>query len=613
MKFKALLFFGWLACVPVRAADSAAPDILAGLRPEHPRLIITAAAWNDLRTRRASNAELEAILTKSVAEARTVLQAPPLVYKKEGFRLLAVSREALRRIELCSFAYRITGEKVFLDHAEKDMLTVAAFGDWNPPHFLDTAEMTAAVALGYDWLFDALPATTRATLRQAILEKGLQPGTAVRRSWYTATMNWNQVCFGGLTLGALAIADENPAAARELLTLARQDNPNGLKPYAPDGIYPEGPGYWNYGTTYQVLMVSALQTALGTDWNLPAHPGFLASAAALVEKTGPTGRAFNFSDGGDGVAFNPALFWFAQKLHQPALVGFQNQLLLDKLANPHKDAESDRFFPFLAIWTTGLPANIPPPALPLPLAWHGDGPNPVGVFRSSWTDTNALFLAFKGGSARNNHAHMDAGSFVLDADGVRWASDLGAQSYYTIESKGWALFNMKQDSDRWRVYRLNNFSHNTLTLGGKLHNMAGDARITAFTADSATVNLSQIFAGQAGSVARRFSVGENRSVSIRDDIVAAKPDLSVRWQMVTHAKISVNNNEATLRQDGKTLSAKILSPAGAKFEIASAQPPEDGVNQRNPNTQILAVNAAVPATGNLTVEIQLQPGTAASK
>jgi hypothetical protein len=610
MKFKALLFFGWLACVPVRAADATSPDILAGLRPEHPRLIITAADWNNLRTRRASNAELDAILTKSVAEARTVLKAPPLVYKKEGFRLLAVSREALRRIVLCSFTYRVTGEKVFLDHAEKDMLTVAAFADWNPPHFLDTAEMTAAVALGYDWLFDALPATTRATLRQAILEKGLQPGTSVRRSWYTATMNWNQVCFGGLTLGALAIADENPAAARDLLMLARQDNPNGFKPYAPDGIYPEGPNYWNYGTTYQVMLLSALQTALGTDWNLPAHPGFLASAAALVEQTGPTGRAFNFSDGGEGVAFNPALFWFAQKLHQPALVGFQNQLLLEKLANPKKDAESDRFFPFLAMWTAGLPANIPPPALPL--AWHGDGPNPVGVFRSSWTDTNALFLAFKGGSAKNNHAHMDAGSFVLDADGVRWASDLGAQSYYTIESKGWALFNMKQDSDRWRVYRLNNFSHNTLTLGGKLHNMAGDARITAFTADSATVNLSQIFAGQAGSVARRFSVGENRTVVIRDDIAAAKPDLSVRWQMVTHAKISVNNNEATLRQDGKTLSAKILSPAGAKFEIASAQPPEDGVNQRNPNTQILAVNAAVPESGNLTVEIQLQPGSAAA-
>ena len=223
--------------------------------------------------------------------------------------------------------------------------------------------------------------------------------------------------------------------------------------------------------------------------------------------------------------------------------------------------------------------------------------------------TNALFLAFKGGSASVNHAHMDAGSFVLDADGVRWASDLGAQDYYSVESKGWSLFNMKQDSDRWRVFRLNNFSHNTLTLGGKLHSVKADARILSFNANSATVNLTAIFGGQAGSVLRHFHVGDNRRVDIRDDIATASPGLTVRWQMVTHAKISVDQSTATLRQAGKSLTAKILSPAGANFEIASAQPPDDGVNQPNPNTQILVVNTAVPATGNLTLEIELQPGS----
>ena len=605
MKFKLLLLLAWLACCPVWAAEPEPTDILHGLRPEHPRLIITADRWNDLRTRHSNDAELSAILSRTVKDARAALSASPLVYKKEGRRLLAVSREALRRIELWSFAYRLTGEKVFLDRAQKEMLNVAAFKDWNPPHFLDTAEMTAAMALGYDWLFDALPPAARATIRQAILEKGLLPGLAVHNGWQTTDNNWNQVCFGGLTLGALAIADENPAVAGELLTRAREDNPNGLKPYAPDGIYPEGPGYWGYGTTYQVLMISALQTALGTDWNLSTRPGFLASAAVLVTQTGPTGRPFNFSDGGDGVAFNPTLFWFAQKLQEPELVYVQNRLLQEKLAGARTKAAGPGISPFLAIWAAGLPGKIPPPELPL--AWHGDGPNPVGVFRSSWTDTNALFLAFKGGSASRNHAHMDAGSFVLDADGVRWASDLGAQDYFSIESNGWALFDRAQGSDRWRVYRLNNFSHNTLTLGGQLHQVGGDARITAFTTNSATVDLSQIFASQAGGVVRRFSVGENRTVRVRDEISSAKPGLSVRWQMVTHTRISVKNNQATLHQDGKALSAKIISPAGATFEIASAQPPKDGVNQSNPDTHILTVNTAVPATGNLVLEIELRP------
>ncbi len=607
MKFSLLLVIGFIASGSAWAAATDNSDILIGLRPEHPRLIITNGAWNQLKLHRSHDPELEAILTRSVADARSLLAVPPVVYKKDGKRLLAVSREAMRRIEILSFSYRVTGESVFLERAKTEMLTVAAFADWNPPHFLDTAEMTAGMALGYDWLFDALSGSTRAVIRQAMVEKGIQPGLAVHNGWQTGHNNWNQVCFGGLSLGALAVAEDYPDLARELLIRARKNNPNGLKPYAPDGIYPEGPGYWNYGTTYQVLLLSALETALGTDWNLSASPGFLASASALVEQTSPAGRTFNYSDCGEGLAFDPALFWFAKKLQQPSLVCFQNQLLQRKLAVRRRNPETDRFAPLLALWATGLPKDIPPPALPL--AWHGNGPNPVGVFRSSWTDSNALFLAFKGGSPGVNHAHMDAGSFVLDADGVRWACDLGSQEYLSVESKGWGLWDGSQGGDRWRVYRLNNFSHNTLTLGGQLQRVAGDARITAFTPAMATVDLSSLYAGQAGSVLRHFRLGDNRAVRIQDEISTAKPGLTVNWQMVTHAKISLQDTGALIHQQGKTLAARIISPAGAHFEITSAQPPEDGVNQPNPGARILTLKTVVPASGKLTMEIELLPAT----
>ena len=606
MKFTASLLLAGLVCLQIRAAEP--NSILAGLRPEHPRLIITEEQWQELKEPHANQPERDALVARIPQLLRGLQEKPLLVYKKEGKRLLAVSREALRRILLCSFAYRITGEKAFLDRAEKEMLAVAAFKDWNPPHFLDTAEMTAAVALGYDWLFDDLKSGTRAILRQAIVEKGIKPGLAKNNWWHTGDNNWNQVCFGGLTLGSLAIAEDQPALAAEFLTLARKDNGNGLKPYAPDGIYPEGPGYWGYGTTYEVLMISALKSALGTDWGLSRYPGFLSSAVALMEQTGPSRLAFNFSDSREGVEFDPTLYWFAQTLHQPSLIYFQNQLLNQKLASKKgNEGDLNALYPLLALWMAGLPSEIPPPTLPL--AWHGDGPNPVGIFRSSWTQSNAVFLAFKGGSAFVNHAHMDAGSFVLDADGVRWASDLGMQDYYSIESKGWALFNRAQNSDRWRVYRLNNFSHNTLTLGGKLHTVAGDARITNFTNNSATVNLTAIFAGQAERVTRQFSLDANRKVTIHDSITGAKPGLSVRWQMLTHAQINPQQQRAILTQKGKALTAEILTPKGAYFEIVSAQPPDDGVNQTNANSQILAVNLEVPASGRLDIEVRFQPGS----
>jgi hypothetical protein len=593
---------------PLHAAEPEATDILIGLRPQHPRLLITSQDLTAVRAASGTNAMIAAVLTQAEVLARDLLSQPPLVYRKDGRRLLAVSREALRRLMLWSFAYRLTGEKSFRDRAQQEMLTLAAFADWNPTHFLDTAEMTAALAIGYDWLYEDLSPAARDTICQAILAKGLSPALdpkAKWNGWQQRDNNWNQVCFGGLTLGALAIAEREAPHARELLERARTNNVIGLRPYSPDGVYPEGPGYWSYGTTYQVLMLAALESALGTDWNLASRPGFLPSAAALVQQTGPSGRPFNFADGGAGVAFRTALFWFAEKLRQPGLVYFPYQMLRQRAGEKPGAVPEDYLLPLLAKWSAALPAEVPPPTLPL--AWHGDGPNPIGVFRSSWTDSNALYLAFKGGSANVNHGHMDAGSFVLEADGVRWAHDLGAQDYLSIETHGWALFNRTQGSDRWRVYRLNNFSHNTLTLGGKLHHMAGDARITAFTTNSATVNLSEIFAGQAGRVTRRFGVEANRSVLVRDEIVAAKPGLTVRWQMVTKADIQIAKGGAVLRQDGRMLNAKIISPAGAAFEIGSAQPPNDGVNQPNPNTRMLALDVIVPASGNLALEIQLQP------
>jgi hypothetical protein len=75
--------------------------------------------------------------------------------------LLQVSRESLRRIFYLSYAWRLTHKKKFLDRGEDELLTASRFQDWNPSHFLDVAEMTMAVAIGYDWLYNDLSPKSR--------------------------------------------------------------------------------------------------------------------------------------------------------------------------------------------------------------------------------------------------------------------------------------------------------------------------------------------------------------------------------------------------------------------------------------------------------------------
>jgi len=600
----------------VRATGSATDpgQCLAGLRAGHPRLIADTGFAERLRTRRESDPQLAALLDTIVRDARRLLKEPPLGYHKTGRRLLAVSRAVEWRTLTLALAFRITGDGAFLKRAEEEMLSASAFGDWNPSHFLDVAEMTAALSLGYDWLYADLASDARAKIRNAIVDKGLRQALdsrASHNSWQHAENNWNQVCFGGLVLGALAVGDEEPAIAGDILERARAGIGNGLRAYVPDGVYPEGPGYWSFGTSYSVLMIAGLESALGTDWGVSQSSGFLASAEAFLQMTSPTGRFFNFSDCREGATLEPALFWFARKLGRPELLRQQRAVLARLAGKSGNDAaagEGGRMLPLAAVW---WPEPAASPKGDSPLRWMGRGPNPIAVFRSAWGDPDAFYLALKGGSAGLSHAHMDAGSFVLECDGVRWARDLGMQEYESLESKGIDLWNRRQDSQRWQVFRLNNRSHNTLTIDGKLHSVAGGARIEAFEDDPrnplAIVSMAEIFRGQAGSVRRGFRVVRGSEVLIQDELTGLRPGADVRWVMVTGAAVVVSGDgaRAELTERGRTFEMRLLQPSGSMFDVIDAAPPADGFNAANPDRRMLIFHAMAPESGVLTLAVWL--------
>lgn len=98
--------------------------------------------------------------------------------------------------------------------------------------------------------------------------------------FYRATSNWNQVCNGGLVMGALAVWERRPDLTESDNRKGVGDNPRAMRSYAPDGVYPEGFGYWAYGTWYEVLMIESLRSALGGSAGLERAEGFLASAVS---------------------------------------------------------------------------------------------------------------------------------------------------------------------------------------------------------------------------------------------------------------------------------------------------------------------------------------------
>ncbi len=137
----------------------------------------------------------------------------------------------------------------------------------------------------------------------------------------------------------------------------------------------------------------------------------------------------------------------------------------------NKTLPSDRFMPALLIWSAGM--TVDKITQPAKKVWVGQGDNPVALMRTGWNDKNAVFVGFKAGSPYVNHGHMDVGSFVMDANGERWAMDFGMQDYNSLETAGVDLWNRSQNSERWTVFRYNNRAHNTLTVNDKLQIVAG--------------------------------------------------------------------------------------------------------------------------------------------
>lgn len=549
----------WMAgiCLGQEERAPSQGSMLAGLRPEHPRILATARDFAAIREICATHPEAARWLERLKADARKLIDTPPLKYEiPDGKRLLAVSRAAKERLLLLGLMHRLTGEKDYARRAWIELDTITHFKDWNPSHFLDTAEMTFAAAIGYDWLHEAWSETQKTQIRQAMVKMGLEEGLKIyrkRSGWTKADHNWNQVCNGGMGTGALAIAESEPKLAAEALHGAVLSLPRAMKSFAPDGGWGEGPGYWDYATEYNVYLLAALKTALGRDFGLSGLPGFSVTGDFPMHFVGPGGKTFNFADAHDGWKGANQLFWLAEAFNQPAYAAWQ-------MTYARRDPSA-----LDLLWGAAWLAKDP--KTQLPAASRAFAGVDVVTIRSAWNDPQAIFIGLKGGDNQVNHSHLDLGSFVLEAGGVRWAIDLGPDNYNIPGYFG---------DKRWTYYRLTTAGHNTLLINGQNQATAAKAPILRFAAGSgeatAVVDLSAAYPA-AKRVWRGVAMREDQVVIIQDEIESGNA-LEAAWRMHTEAEVAVNGARATLSQGGKTLHARILQPPGAGFAVENVQVPK---------------------------------------
>jgi hypothetical protein len=233
------------------------------------------------------------------------------------------------------------------------------------------------------------------------------------------------------------------------------------------------------------------------------------------------------------------------------------------------------------LWALRVPAgeSTPPPTA---ARFHGID---VVFLRGDWRDPMTTWVALKGGNNSASHAHLDLGSFVLDALGERWAIDLGPDDYDLPEYFG---------RRRWSYYRLRTESHNTLLVNGGNQDPAAHAPIAAFNDDSyrasAVVDLTAAYAGSLGRARRGVALVDGRDVLVQDEIDGAG-DADVVWQMFTRAAVAIDGATVVLRQNGRMLTMRVLEPSGALVRTGEAAAP---VPQRQ-QPDVTAIRILLPA------------------
>ncbi len=519
------------------------------------------------------------------AQAEADLSAEPLRRELTHGRLLRVSQEALRRIYTLGVTWRLGGDDRFAEAAEVNLQTICEFENWNYSHALDMAELTHAAAIGFDWLYDRLDEDLRRRVVDCLGSFALEPAAVDLASdkppkWMSPVLrefNWNLVCNGGLLIGALAARRELGDLADRVIERTTSAMPLALQHFGPDGLWAEGVQYWRYAVRYLAYSLSALATATGSDQPLASAPGLDRTGRFYLHATDPTGTPHAFAAVGEQWVDRGALWellWVGGRFDDPHCIAAAHDELDRKPAAPEH-----------------LIFYRPRPSVePLATDAQFRGRTPAAYFRSAWADRDATWLAIKGGYNRVNHGHMDLGCFELTAGGVRWAIDLGTESYQVPGY--WDRH--RDDASRWRYFRCATIGHNTLTLDGRNQLLDGTAVLTDFQSSppsaQVTLDLTAAYADRAGRVVRTAQLLPGRRAVRVIDVIEPCHPCEVTWTMLTRAEIETDGPTAILRQAGRCLRCTLSGPDGASFVTASAHrdPPE------SPNDGIRCLRIVLP-------------------
>ncbi len=356
------------------------------------------------------------------------------------------------QIAQTSFAYAIEQDPKYLEAAKKWTLAACEMPIWgytyNKPNVdLPPAHLLYAVAFAYDVLFDKLTKDEKEIIKNKLVKQSrLMYGYFKYKpnKKYTYSQNHTWIPMAGLAIAAYALMDETDEA-QDWARLSRAVFDRTMLTFGTDGFFYESFHYFGFAFRWMIRYFDAHLQATSENLYLPMRDKFAGMKYYAMHSILPDREnVFDFADVGDG-ALNRNGTSRREKL-------YGEYDILYRFAGIYRDARAQTVADFIRTETTfetrepmwafinhdaGL-KSAPLAQIPLQVYFND---NDTVFWRSDWTKNATAFafraappeghaaarLASKISDWRQNtgHAHPDANSFIIYANGEYLTGDTG--------------------------------------------------------------------------------------------------------------------------------------------------------------------------------------------
>jgi hypothetical protein len=503
------------------------------------------------------------------------------------------------------------------------------YPDFNTSHIIDAGTYVMATAIAYDWFYNGFNEEQKALAKKICLDRGLAVlssgmyGRVVSSSngsnrfvAFRQKNNYNSIIAGACLCAAVATMENDPDYCLDVVANSLRSLEYSLAEIMPGGAWSEGPSYWNYAFEFFNYAFATLFTSFGKDYGLTKTMGMEHTLDYAIATLGTTGLN-NFHDMG------------ASTGHSYEAFAYLASLTKNKTAFDLRKAEIDS-------GRTG--ASIEDVIYYNPSLYAtGEGEETVKYIRGielfSVRDTyerekSDFFLSTHFGTTSGYHQHCDAGNFVLDMFGQRWAEDLGSENYNLQNERKYT------DGD---MYRKRGEGHNIVVINPANYGPTGTHPYDGipynskweqttnvylpveryeYDANNAFVvtDMTKAYSKEVNSMKTGYYIdrdSENPAVTMRSEFDLKTANSDVYWFMHTKATVKEINTDkryVILQNGGKTVKLQFETNATvSEFDVRDAKPLPTTTQTpgQNENTAYRKIAIRLKASGNTTLTVRI--------